>query len=343
LINQSVIFSNKLEVNVHESPVQSVGPKGLVLVRTTFSAISAGTELLVYKGEIPSNLPLDVNFGEHKGEFQYPTKYGYSVVGEIIAVGDGVSVTMAGSKVFSFHSHEGFFWEDPDNLLFIPDDIDEKDALFLPNMETAVNFVMDGAPIIGENIAVLGQGIVGLLTTSILNLLPLNLLITFDNQESRREASLAAGAFASFDPSDTKSIVDLDYGMYDGFDLTYEVSGNEIALDTAVQMTGYNGRVIVGSWYGVNKNTLDLGGTFHRNRIRMISSQVSSIDPIFQGRWTKDRRFSVVWDMIRKISPSKFISHEYSISEASVVYRKLYEEPGKFLQVIFEYGEGSDY
>jgi len=53
----------------------------------------------------------------------------------------------------------------------------------------------------------------------------------------------------------------------------------------------YSGRVVIGSWYGSKPVQLDLGGAFHRSRIRLISSQVSSLAPELSGRWDKSRRF----------------------------------------------------
>ena len=58
-------------------------------------------------------------------------------------------------------------------------------------METAVNLVQDGAPALGERVLVLGQGIVGLFTASLLSEFPLDTLVTVDRYDLRCEWDLA--------------------------------------------------------------------------------------------------------------------------------------------------------
>ena len=124
---------------------------------------------------------------------------------------------------------------------------------------------------------------------------------------------------------------------YRGADLSFELSGNPAALDMAVKTAGYGGRIVVGSWYGTKAASLDLGGRFHRDRVRMISSQVSTIAPEWSGRWTKARRFEVAWSMIRKLRPSRLVSHAFSLEEAASAYELLDRDPGSALQVLFTY------
>jgi len=106
-------------------------------------------------------------------------------------------------------------------------------------------------------------------------------------------------------------------------DLTYEVSGSAHALSNAIQITGYNGRVVIGSWYGSNMLHLNLGSAFHRSHLNIIASQVSQIRPELAGRWTKARRFEVVWDIIRRLKPSKFITHSIPFVEAQTAFELL--------------------
>jgi len=122
-----------------------------------------------------------------------------------------------------------------------------------------------------------------------------------------------------------------------GADLTYELSGSPAALDQAIRVTGYAGRVVLGSWYGSKRASLDLGGRFHRSRIRLLSSQVSSLAPEFSGRWSKERRFSVAWKMLQELKPSRWITHRFPLEEAEQAYRLLDTQPGEALQVLFTY------
>ena len=337
-VNQtkSLYFTARRQVSVREETLPKLKATQ-VLVATLFSAISPGTECLIYRGEFPEGIAVDESIVDLSGEFAYPLKYGYAAVGQVVATGEDVEADWEGSLIMAFHPHESHFVADPSTLLPVPEDINAEDAAFLPTMETAVNFVMDGAPVIGEDVLVFGQGIVGLLTTSILAGFPLANLITFDEHALRRQTSCEAGAQASLYPNDAGFETLLRDQLPNGADLTYEISGSPAALEQALIVTGFNGRIVIGSWYGSKRATLNLGGSFHRSRIRMISSQVSSMAPEFDGRWTKMRRFEVAWEMIRQLKPSRLITHRFPIEQAAEAYQLLDKNPEKVIQILLTY------
>jgi threonine dehydrogenase-like Zn-dependent dehydrogenase len=188
-------------------------------------------------------------------------------------------------------------------------------AVFLPNMETAVSFVMDGQPVLGERVIVFGQGVVGLLTTRLLAQFPLAELVTVDGYALRREWSKKMGATAVFDPTEPIPIADAD--------LAYELSGNPAALDQAIAATGFDGRVVIGSWYGQKRADLNLGGAFHRSHMRLISSQVSALHPRWRGRWDKARRLQTAWSMLAQHDPSRLITHRFPFAESGGAYELL--------------------
>ena len=332
----SLYFTDQRQITVRQEELPKIDANQ-VLIQTQLSAISPGTESLIYRGEFPEEMSIDATIPDLSGTLAYPLKYGYSAVGQVIATGEEVDATWEGRHVVAFHPHESHFIAEPNMLLPVPGDITLEDAVFLPNMETAVNFVMDGKPLIGENVMVFGQGIVGLLTTSLLATLPLSNLITLDCHSLRREASREVGALVSLSPEEADLEKSLQECLPNGADLTYEISGSPTALDQAILTTGFAGRIVIGSWYGSKRANLDLGGRFHRNRIQLISSQVSSIAPEFNGRWTKKRRFDVAWEMIRQFKPSRFITHRFSINQAARAYQLLDQNPAEAIQIILTY------
>ncbi|HEY6073007.1 MAG TPA: zinc-binding alcohol dehydrogenase, partial [Anaerolineales bacterium] len=230
--------------------------------------------------------------------------------------------------------HSTHFLAPLESLFLLPPDQTPETACFLPNMETAVNLVQDAAPLLGERVLVLGQGMVGLLAVSLLKEFPLQVLVSADPIPLRRQASPASH---SLDPASAEFRQQAGELLQDGADLTLELSGHPAALEDAIALTGFAGRIIVGSWYGEKPASLNLGGTFHRSRIRLISSQVSTIAPGLSARWDKARRFDVAWDALRRIHPEKWITHRYSIDQASEAFRLLDETPAEALQVIFQY------
>jgi 2-desacetyl-2-hydroxyethyl bacteriochlorophyllide A dehydrogenase len=339
---QSLLFTGPEEVMLCEEKIQPPG-KGEVLVRTLMSAISPGTEMLIYRGQVPKDMAVDESISAlSAAAFQFPLKYGYACVGEVLECGEEVDGGWQGKRVFSFHPHESVFTASLAEIMEIPGDITLENALFLPNMETAVNFLMDGHPMIGEAVAVFGLGVVGLLTTALLADAPLSALVTFDRFSRRREEAAALGVTGCLDPEEEgvieKALEMLQPSGYaPGADLAFELSGSPLALNQAITVTGFDGRIVIGSWYGQKVAELNLGGRFHRSRIHMMSSQVSTLRPELSGRWTKGRRMAVAWDGLRRVQPAHWITHRFPFEQASEAYRLLAQKPQEAIQVVMSY------
>ncbi len=339
-----IVFKAPFEVEIAEQAVPAVGPAE-VLVRTKFSAISHGTEMLLYRGLFPKNMAVDETIPGLQQSLGYPLNYGYAIIGEVVEVGSEISRDFVGRMVFGLHPHESCFTAGLEEIFPVPLEIDLQDALFLANMETAVNFLMDGRPVIGEKVVVFGQGVVGLLTTALLARFPLSALLTLDLHRLRREASRSVGAHLVLDPDQPDAFqaavgwLERD-GSEGSADLVYELSGNPEALNQAIALTGFDGRIVIGSWYGRKQSSLDLGGRFHRKRIRLISSQVSSVTPTLSARWSKHRRLETAWDMIRQIRPARFITHQVPFSRAQEAFALIDNDPASIIQVILRYEHG---
>ena len=327
---KTLFFTAPRQVEVRESNLPLL-KEDEVLVETVCSAISAGTEMLVYRDQFPQ---LKDSHDAVSSELKYPLAYGYACVGKVREIGKVVGKEWQDRLVFSFQPHTSHFVSKPENLFPIPNSLKPENACFLPNMETAVNLVQDGAPILGERVLVLGQGIVGLLTASLLHEFPLENLTVVDAIELRRKAMKEIEGQMSkvnkLSPSDLQS---------SSFDLVFELTGSPSALNTAIEHTSFSGRIIIGSWYGQKRAEIDLGGSFHRSRIQLISSQVSSISPTLSGRWDKSRRFEVAWQALERIQPQKWITHRFSLNEAANAYRLLDENSHETIQVVFDYGK----
>ncbi|MBI5963769.1 MAG: zinc-binding alcohol dehydrogenase [Chloroflexi bacterium] len=330
---KTLFFTSIGKVEIRETTLPHL-KEDEVLVETICSAISAGTEMLVYRGEFPH---LADAHDIISSDLNYPLAYGYACVGRVKETGKRANRSWQDKLVFAFQPHTSHFITKTESLIPIPQSLSPESACFLPNMETAVNLVQDGAPILGERVLVLGQGVVGLLTASLLSEFPLESLVTADFYELRRETSMGISGVTSFDSSLTSFHKDFLAYAQGKFDLTFELSGSPLALNDAIELTTFSGRVVIGSWYGKKQAEINLGGTFHRSRIKLISSQVSTISPELSGRWDKSRRFDVAWKALERIEPEKWITHKFSLNDASKAYQLLYENPQETIQVILEY------
>src|SRR5207237_8172201 len=131
--------------------------------------------------------------------FSYPVKYGYATVGRVTELGAGVGDEWQDLVVFSLHPHESQFVASPDALVPVPAGLAAEHACLFPHAEAAVTVPMDGRPAIEEDVAVFGQGAVGLMTTAFLARLPLSKLVTVDLHPLPRVRSLALGGHAGLD------------------------------------------------------------------------------------------------------------------------------------------------
>jgi threonine dehydrogenase-like Zn-dependent dehydrogenase len=307
------------------------------------SAISPGTERLIYRGEAPSALDADASINALSGNLEFPLTYGYANVGTVEAVGHNVSGHWKDRRVFSFQPHTSHFVTSPENLIPLPESASFADGLMIPSLETAVNLVMDGHPVLGEQVVLFGQGVVGLLTTRLLGRHPVT-CYTVEPSPDRRSMSEQWQADRSFHPVDDQAALNAVLGFSDpegrqreGADLVYELSGNPSALNDALSLTGFGGRVIIGSWYGTKEVSLQLGGRFHRSRVQLKSSQVSTIDPMYQGRWTKERRMDVVLNLLTSLQPGAVVSDTFAVEEAPRAYRLLDDKDSDILQPVLQF------
>ncbi|CAM9237441.1 unnamed protein product [Chrysoparadoxa australica] len=296
-----------------------------VLLESVCSSISSGTELKIFTGEFDSGAQLDATIkGMTQESMSYPMRYGYSLVGRVVSCGAEVTNTkdLLGRLVFTFAAHASHIAAKADSVFLVPDGIHPKDAIHLPAVETALSLVHDAHPRVGERVCVVGQGMIGLLVTAVLSLTQKALLgiVAVDMIQQRREAAKRAGASVAVTPSELGAIAQEDHGI----DVSIEVTGSHRGLQTAIDCTGYGGRVVLGSWYGCKPAPLILGTVFHRSHLRLLVSQVSHIPGGLSDRWDKARRFSVAWELLRQIQPSRLVSSlEVPVERAQEAYEAL--------------------
>ena len=326
-------FTGPGALSVESFAVPDPGPDS-VRVQMITSAVSPGTERLLYRGDAPTSLESTVAGVD--GDLSYPLSYGYAAVGRVTAVGERVDDAWLDRRVFAYNPHESHFLAEPEELVVVPDGVSTATATLLATMETAVTFLLDGGPLLGERVAVFGQGVVGLTTTALLARTAIEDLVAIEPLENRRALATEFGADHAIVP--TEETPDSVRSLLDGgADLTYELSGEPSALDDAIQSTGYDGRVIVGSWYGRRASELDLGGRFHRNRIEVRSSQVSTIAPELRGRWSRDRRHEVAWRWLERLDLEAMETHTMPLVDADRAYRLLDRRPAECVGVRFTY------
>ncbi|OYR44440.1 zinc-binding alcohol dehydrogenase [Halorubrum sp. Ea8] len=336
MTDAALYFTAPETVEVREA---TVGPPAddELLVETRASAISAGTELLVYRDQTPADLPADEALDALDGDLSYPLRYGYAASGVVREVGAEVDSEWVGRSVFAFVPHQTRFRATPDSVVALPPETTPAAGSLLPSVETATNIVLDAAPRLGERVVVFGAGVIGLCVVRLLADFPLESLVVVDPIERRRTLAAAFGADRTTTPAELGAVDLAGDSAIGGADLAVELSGQPSALDDAIGVVGYDARIVVGSWYGTKREPIDLGGRFHRDRIDIVSSQVSTISPELRGRWDRDRRMEAALDRIDAIPAAELITHRIPFERAPEAYELLDSEPDAAVQVILEY------
>ncbi len=274
----------------HEAPgvsairEEAVEPRrGDVVMRAIVSAVSRGTEALVRAGRVPEGERARMRAPFQDGAFPFPVKYGYACVGR---VEDGPA-SLLGREAFALHPHQTLFALPASAVTPLPDGAPARRAALAANMETALNAVWDSGAAPGDRIAVVGGGAVGLLILSLLGRLPGADVTLIDVLEPRADFALHLNAkFSLPDAPPT------------GCDLAFHCSASAAGLATALGCLGAEGTLVEASWHGEGAVAAPLGGAFHSQRLRIVSTQVGSLPPARRPRWDHARRLAKALEIV---------------------------------------------
>jgi 2-desacetyl-2-hydroxyethyl bacteriochlorophyllide A dehydrogenase len=332
----AVWFTAARTVELREEEVVPPGP-GEIQVRAIASAVSRGTEMLVYRGEVPDGLALDLP--SLAGGFEFPIKYGYASVGRVAAVGADVVRPVPGDVVFALHPHQSTYTLSAELAVPLPPGLDPELGTFTANLESAISIVHDTQLRLGETAVVFGQGVVGLLVTQLLRRAGAGRVLAIDPVEGRRALAVRVGADEALPPGNDlrERVRSRTDGR--GADVVVEVSGSTGALQQAVEAVAIEGTVVVASWYGVKPVALELGGHFHRGRIRLHSSQVGRIAPELSARWDHQRRLATAVELLPQLELAALVTSRQPLHDAADVYHRLDEHPDEDVLALLTYGD----
>ena len=327
----AVWFPRARAVEIRQEAVRDPAA-GEIRVRALVSALSHGTERLVYRGEVDPNLAFDLP--TLAGGYGFPVKFGYASVGRVVASGRDVLGMREGDLVFALHPHQEEYVLASDLAHRLPDGLAADAGVFLANLDTAVNVTLDAKAKAGDTVIVFGQGVVGLLVTQLLTRAGAR-VIAVEPAARRAAMSALCGAATVLDPSDLSLVRSLTGDR--GADLAIEASGNAHALQQAIDSVADESTIVVCSWYGEKRVTLDLGGRFHRGRLKIVSSQVGGIDPSLAPRWDRARRLAYATDLLSELRLAELITHRFPFARAADAYALLDEHSTDAIQVVLEY------
>jgi 2-desacetyl-2-hydroxyethyl bacteriochlorophyllide A dehydrogenase len=308
---KAVRFAAPYRVDLADVAVPDL-ESGDVLVRAEFSGISGGTEMLAYRGELDATIPKDETLGTLAGSFEYPFTYGYSAVGTVEA---SKSHLREGDRVFAFHPHQSRFVVAAVDAVPVGE-VDPRAATLFPLVETALQISLDTAIRFREVAAVVGLGPVGILAGLLLARSGA-VVLGSDPKPWRREAAEACGLEA-VEPAELGAAVRTATGGR-GADFVLDATGNPAVLGETLALLATEGVAIVASWYGAKPVTLPLGADFHRRRLELRSSQVSTIGGR-AFRWDRRRRLETTQALLAELPISTLATHTFPFERAPEAY-----------------------
>lgn len=256
---------------------------GEVLVRTTWTGISRGTESSVFLGRVPAGERERMRAPFQEGDFPGPLKYGYLNVGLV----EQGPEELLGRTVFALFPHQSAFVVPVDAVLAVPQGVPARRAVLAGAVETAVNVLWDAGPLIGDRVTVVGAGMIGCCVARLLRGIPGVEVTLIDVNPARREIARRLGVgFAA--PEDAPC----------DRDLVVNTSGSDAGLQLALESVVTDGEVVEASWYGDRPVTLTLGADFHSRRLAIRSSQVGAVASRRRGSRTNRDRLAFALELL---------------------------------------------
>lgn len=281
---------------------------GEVLVRTVCSGVSRGTETLVFRGGVSAERAREVRAPFQEGDVPGPVKYGYLNVGTV----DAGPAGLLGRTVFCLHPHQTAYVAPASAVVVVPDGVPPARAVLAGTVETAVNAVWDAAPLVGDRVAVVGGGMVGLCVARLVSGIPGTEVTVVDVRPSRAAVARRLGvAFALPDDAPAEC------------DLVVHASATSAGLQLALDLLATDGTVLDLSWYGDDEVSLRLGGSFHSRRLAIRSSQVGVVAAARRGRRSTTDRLRLALDLLRDPAYDALLTGSSPFEELPEVMRRL--------------------
>ncbi len=288
------------QAEIRDEALAEPGPDEL-LVEARYSAISRGTERLVFEGRVPESERARMRAPFQVGEFPGPVKYGYASVGRVLQG----PAELAGRDVFCLYPHQDAYVVASASVLPLPEAVSPARAVLAANMETALNALWDAELGAGDRVCVVGAGVVGCLTAYLAARYP-GTEVTVVDVDARKGAIVERLGATFAEPQRAPGACDV----------VLHASGAPDGLRTALGLAALEARVIELSWYGDRPVSLPLGGGFHAQRLCLRSSQVGHIPPARAPRWSTRRRLATALSLLADPALDALFTSECPFAEA---------------------------
>jgi NADPH:quinone reductase-like Zn-dependent oxidoreductase len=295
---------------------------GPVALATICTGVSAGTELSFLTGMHPAlHAGLDTELGLFRDDLpatRYPvTRLGYMEVARVVADDAGAGPA-PGSIVAATYGHRTGYRIDPlaERVVILPADLDPLLGVYVAHMgpicangllhAAADLFGADvrtlGDGVRGRRVAVVGGGVVGLLTGLFARRHGAAEVVVLDPTQARRAAATGLGLEA-LDPGERDPAVLLKtrwrHGPGDrGADVVFQCRGRTAALALALRLLRPQGTVVDLAFYTDDGTALRLGAEFHHNGLTVRCAQIGRVGGGTDHVWDRERLSAETIDLL---------------------------------------------
>lgn len=312
------------KVGIDDVPIPELGD-GQVLVKTKRTAISAGTELFTIK---------NASAGTNR-------TFGYIASGIVEKVKDKFSGLKEGDKVFCSGNHAEYVVRDATMAIPIPEGVDFNAAVASYWAVPALRGIHRLKPEVYDDVAIVGQGAIGLMGLQILRHIARR-LVAIDINPVCLARSSELGADLCVNPAQDDVVTEIGKLIPEGTHRVLEATGKKEGLRNALEIVRPRGRVVA-LRIPADLSGLDLESYMYRKDLELVSSGDPGMSPskeylyhkklllkesagaVFPDAWYFRKDIEASLDMVQKgfIKVGPVISHEVSFDKAPEIYQKL--------------------
>jgi len=303
---------------------------GEVLVKSDYSAVSAGTET--------ANL-----LGLPNTHGSFPWRPGYSTSGRVVSVGEGVTDFEPGTRVLvTWAGHRSHFIRPANRLVKIDENVDQLEASFAHVACFPMLGVRKLKLEIGESTMVIGMGILGLFAAQIAQLSGAIPVIVSDLSPARRDLALRLGCDHALCPTDgdiAAKVKELTGGK--GVDTIVEVTGKSIALQQALECVAEMGRISLLGCTRISETPIDYYQYVHRRGVSLIGAHTFSRAKVESrpGAWTERDDYATFFKLVAagKLKVRPIVSEIVPPALVPEMYTRLIEEENPPVGVVIDW------
>jgi 2-desacetyl-2-hydroxyethyl bacteriochlorophyllide A dehydrogenase len=235
---KSILFTGKDQLEFAQEPLPALN-RNEILVQTTRSLISTGTEGIV--------LGRKFSAGTHYDAWvKYPFRPGYCQAGKVIAIGDAVAGFNVGDRVATRGGHTSHAIVPTVLAAKIPDGLSDDEAAWMGLGKIAQVGVRHAEHVMGDDVVIIGLGLVGQLVLQYVRLMGAGEIIAIDPAPMRLEMARAHGATATIARPANEAIDEVKrLANGRGPRVVYDVTGHHAVFPSALAMCADRGRVVL--------------------------------------------------------------------------------------------------